>query len=137
MDGDCIFCKIVKKEIPADIVYEDNDFIAFMDIAPVNKGHVLLVPKKHYETFLDMPNDLISKGSVILKKVSEAVIKGTNAEGLNVTTNIYEAAGQLVKHTHFHIIPRWKNDGLKMWGAKKYEEGEMEEFRKKIEDKIE
>lgn len=133
---ECIFCKIIKGEIPCAKVYEDSDIIAFLDIGPVNPGHTLVVPKEHYETLMDLPDELASKLGVAVKKIAEAVKEAMNPDGINVTQSNLKAAGQLVPHVHFHIIPRIEGDGLKHWPQGKYEEGQMEEVRKKIEEKL-
>lgn len=133
---DCIFCKIVKGEIPCSKIYEDEQVLAFLDIGPVNKGHTLVTLKKHYETILDIPDEILQKMIVVVKKVSKAVMKATNAGGFNVAMNNYKIGGQDVPHAHFHIMPRHSNDGLKLWSQGKYEEGEMEEVRKKIADEL-
>lgn len=112
---DCLFCKIANNEIPCIHVYEDDDFMAFLDIRPVNKGHILVIPKKHYRNLLDLDNELASKYMLVLKKITNAVIKGVQADGANVSINNEPAAGQEVFHTHFHIIPRFNDDGLKVW----------------------
>ncbi len=122
----CIFCKIIKGEIPCAKVYEDSETLAFLDISPCNKGHTLVIPKKHYETIDQMPveelKDLIAK----VQKISKAVKETTSAEGYNVNQNNGKAAGQLVNHVHFHIIPRFNNDGHSFdWTHLKYEEDEM------------
>lgn len=129
----CIFCKIIKGEIPCAKVYEDEDTIAFLDIAPVNKGHVLVLPKQHYETIVDCPEEIMKKVISSVKKVSESVKK--ISDGLCIMVNNFSASGQEVPHIHFHIIPRMNNDGLKHWPQGKYDE-DMEEYRKKIEDNI-
>lgn len=128
----CIFCKIVKKEIPADIVYEDKDCLAFLDIAPINPGHVLLVPKKHYENLYDLPDETLSKLAPIIKKLAIAVKKTVNAGGINIGMNNERPAGQLVPHAHLHIIPRFANDGLRHWPGKPYPKGESLETAEKI-----
>ena len=129
---DCLFCKIVKGEIPSAKIYEDDYVYAFLDIGPVNKGHTLVIPKQHYETFLDIPDDIVSKLAVALKKIADAVMKGVDADGFNIGMNNYEAAGQVVKHAHFHIMPRFRGDGLKLWPQGSYSDGEMEAVRQKI-----
>lgn len=129
---DCIFCKIVAGRIPSTKVYEDETVLAFLDIAPVSKGHILLVPKKHYETVLDIPDDAIKKMSLALKKISGALKTGVSADGISISMSNYPAAGQVVPHAHFHLIPRFSKDGLKMWPQGKYLEGEMQKFREKI-----
>ena len=132
--NDCIFCKIISGEIPCSKVYEDQDIFAFLDISPVNKGHTLVVPKQHCETIIDSNDEMMEKIGVALKKVSAAVKSGTACDGINIVQSNFKPAGQLVPHLHFHIIPRFSHDGLKHWPQGKYEEGEAEKVRKKIED---
>jgi len=112
MVEDCIFCKIANKEIPTDLVYEDENFIAFLDIKPRAEGHTLIIPKKHYKTILDMPNTLGNELQEAIKKVSLDLIKKVKAEGFNVLTNVGEVSGQEVHHVHVHIIPRKEGDGI-------------------------
>jgi histidine triad (HIT) family protein len=129
---DCLFCKIIKRDIPAEIVYEDKDNIAFLDIGPVNKGHTLVVPKKHSENILDISDADLKKLVSAAQKVTKAVVKAVNADGVNVSMNNKRAAGQLVFHTHFHIIPRFESDGFKHWPHSKYNEGEAKLVAEKI-----
>lgn len=129
---DCIFCKIIEKEIPANIVYEDNDFLAFLDINPVNPGHSLIITKEHFKDFASTSDEMLSKIIVIGKKIGQALIDELGADGFNFSTNNGKAAGQIIFHTHFHIIPRKLDDGLKHWGQKKYKEGETEEITQKL-----
>tara|TARA_Y100000310_G_scaffold345746_1_gene469166 strand:+ start:10481 stop:10888 length:408 start_codon:yes stop_codon:yes gene_type:complete len=130
--SDCIFCKLVKGEIPSSKVFEDDKTIAFLDIAPVNKGHVLVIPKEHFETILDTPEDTLKEVIATTKKVTAAVKKGVNADGITVGQSNFEAAGQVVPHLHFHIMPRFKDDGLKLWPQGTYEDKEMDEYKDKI-----
>jgi len=134
---DCIFCKIVKGEIPSSKVYEDKDVIAFLDIAPAAKGHTLVVPKEHHELIADVPNKLLEKTIDVVKKIGDALLKEN--DGFNIMQNNNKAAGQLVPHVHFHVIPRKNNDGLDIahWKSAKYEEGEMEEASEKLKQLIE
>lgn len=137
MTKDCIFCKIVKGEIPCSKIYEDNEFLAFLDIAPINPGHTLIVPKVHCKNLLDFPKaeetDLIE----FIKKVADAVVKATKADAFNLGMNNGRAAGQLVDHAHFHIIPRFSDDGFKHWPHGTYKEGEIEEVQRKIKTFLE
>ena len=135
---DCIFCKIVKGEIPCSKVYEDENFLAFLDISPVNKGHVLVVPKEHSENIFDSDNDVLRKIGPVLKKVSIAVKKGVDADGIVISQNNGKDAGQAVMHLHFHIMPRFKEDGLRHWPGEqdKYSDEEMKELSEKIKEKI-
>ncbi len=132
----CIFCKIVKGEIPADIVYEDENFLAFLDITPVNPGHALLVPKKHYENLYDLPEKTLERITPLIKKIALAIRQGVGAEGINIIMNNEKPAGQLVPHAHFHIIPRFSNDGYLHWKGKPYAEDESQKVAKKIRTSI-
>lgn len=129
---DCIFCKIIKGEIPCSRIYEDDKILSFLDIMPTNKGHTLVIPKEHYEGVTDLPDDLLKELMIAAKKISKAVIDGTKADGFNIGVNTKEAAGQVVMHAHLHIIPRFKGDGLKSWPTGKYEEGEADKIREDI-----
>ncbi|MBD3310661.1 HIT domain-containing protein [Candidatus Woesearchaeota archaeon] len=129
---DCVFCNIIKGDIPAAKVYEDEKVFAFLDIAPAQKGHTLVIPKVHYESFMDMPKEELSAVMEAVKKIAPAVVEGSGAEAFNLGVNNGEAAGQVVMHAHFHIIPRKKDDGLQMWSQGKYEPEEMEEYKNRI-----
>lgn len=130
--NDCIFCKIIKREIPADVVYEDENCLAFLDITPVNPGHVLLVPKNHYENLYDLPDEELKNLAPIIKKLAVAIKKGINAEGINIGMNNERPAGQLVPHAHFHIMPRFLSDGYQHWHGKPYPKGESFGIAEKI-----
>ena len=115
---DCVFCKIVKKEIPSDKIYEDDNFFAFLDINPNNPGHSLIIPKYHYKNLYEFPDGVLSEIAPLIKKLAVAVKKGINADGINIIMNNNGAAGQIVPHAHFHIIPRFADDGLRHWSGK-------------------
>ena len=118
--NDCVFCKIAQGEIPADKIYEDDNFFAFLDINPVNYGHALVTPKNHYENIYSLPDEILCNIGLLVKKISIAVKQGVNANGINIIMNNDGAAGQIVPHAHFHIIPRFANDGLWHWPGKSY-----------------
>jgi histidine triad (HIT) family protein len=105
----CIFCKIANKEIPAKIVYEDESTFAFLDINPRSKGHTLVIPKEHYETFDELPDDVAIALVKTIKKVIE-MLRPLNPDGYNILNNNKPAAGQEVPHVHFHIIPRYNTE---------------------------
>jgi len=130
--SDCIFCKIATGEIPSYKVYEDDNVLAFLDHTPVNAGHTLVIPKKHFNTFLDLPSDLVGEIMSVISKISPAVVAGSGAQGFNLNLNNGETSGQVVFHAHWHIIPRYKNDGLKHWTSRDYSAGEAEEVLEKI-----
>lgn len=130
---DCIFCKIINKEIPAALLYEDDNAISFLDIMPANKGHCLVVPKKHYRGLLDVPDDDLSGLIKIVKKVGKALSLSIGNGAYNIVMNNGKEAGQLVQHAHIHIIPRFKGDRLRLsWSHKKYGDKEIEEYQEKI-----
>jgi histidine triad (HIT) family protein len=108
----CTFCKIIKKEFQTKLVYEDDIAIAFMDIQPVNEGHVLVVPKKHFVTLEDCDEDTAKHLMAVTKKLNNAVSKAVKCEGVLDLIANGEAAGQEIFHLHIHIVPRFKNDGF-------------------------
>lgn len=109
MSESCTFCKIARKEAPASIVYEDEEVIAFMSIHPINVGHTLVVPKKHYENIYEISEEEIAYLYKIVKKLAHAVKKAVDAEGIRIVQNNGEAAGQVIFHMHVHIIPMNKD----------------------------
>ena len=111
----CIFCRIVKGELPSTRIYEDADILAFLDINPVSAGHTLVIPKGHYATLLDLPEELGAKTFSVLSRVGRAVMAGMKADGFNCLQNNFAASGQIVFHSHWHIIPRFDEDGFKPW----------------------
>lgn len=131
---DCIFCKIIKGEIPCAKVYEDDKIMAFLDIQPVNEGHTLVVPKRHHEDLFDLPEEFLSSGLGAIKKIARAVQKAVDADGVNIGMNNGRAAGQAVFHAHFHIIPRYNKDELGEWPRKAYQEGEIGATARRIRD---
>ena len=133
----CIFCKIVSGELPCYKVYEDESYLAFLDIKPVNKGHTIIIPKKHSDNFLDS-NIEESKGILsVLQKIGKAVLKATGAQGCNISTNNGSAAGQVIMHLHWHIVPRFEHDGLKLWPGGQYGEGVAEKLIGEIKSHLE
>jgi histidine triad (HIT) family protein len=109
MSESCTFCKIVRKEAPASIVYEDEEVIAFMSIHPINVGHTLVVPKKHYENIYEISEEETAYLYKVVKKLAHAVKQAVDAEGIRIVQNNGEAAGQVIFHMHVHIIPMNKN----------------------------
>lgn len=129
----CIFCKIAKKQIPSDIIFENKNLMAILDIMPVNLGHTLVIPKKHFKTMNDVPDKLLSEMILTSKKVSKAIMKGLKIKGFNLGVNNGKAAGQKINHVHFHIITRQAKDGLKLWPQRQgYRAKEAETIVKKI-----
>lgn len=125
-DPSCIFCKIVAGQIPCARVLETDRAIAFLDINPVNKGHVLIVPKDHHARVTDLPDTLSAHLGELVPRVCRAVQKATDAAGLNLIANVGAAAGQTVDHVHYHIIPRHVPDAIHWpWPHVAYHEGEL------------
>ena len=134
---DCIFCKIINKEIPAVIFHETDEFIAFLDNHPNNFGHSLLVPKKHFDNIYTLEGKTSEKLGEELQLVSKAIKEAVRADGINIIMNNESAAGQVVFHQHTHIIPRFINDGFKPWPQKMYESPEQKnELGGKIKSKL-
>lgn len=106
----CIFCKIINKEIPSYIVYEDEIVIAFLDISQSTKGHTLVVPKKHFANLLEIDEDVLKHSIVVAKKIATSMVKSLNATGFNIINNCNEVSGQSVMHFHIHIVPRYEKD---------------------------
>jgi histidine triad (HIT) family protein len=129
-----IFEKIVNREIPATIVYEDEDTLAFMDIGPIIKGHTLVIPKICYDPVTETPDEVLAKLIRIAKRIAAAQMNALGADGVNIMQNNGAAAGQEVPHLHFHVIPRFENDGHHWnWNAKSYDNpAEMEALAEKI-----
>lgn len=133
----CLFCKIVAKEIPSSVVYEDNYVIAILDISPINFGHTLLLPKIHSENLFDLDTKIFEKMAKVAKNISMAIKKAVKADGINIGMNNGGAAGQVVSHTHIHVIPRFYGDGYELWkSSKNYGPGEAEIFAGKISKEL-
>lgn len=132
---DCIFCKIIAGEMPSHKLYEDDDVVVILDIYPVNPGHSLIMPKKHYRTLLETPIEELQKLTEVMKKVSPAILKAVDTDSCNFLNNNGRAAGPHVFHTHWHVIPRFPTDGLKHWpGSDEHQDFEAvaEKIRKEL-----
>ncbi len=105
-----IFTKIINKEIPATIVYEDDIVVAFLDNNPIHKGHTLVIPRQHVVNIFDADSETIAHMAVIAQKLAKAIKSTLNANGINIHMNNGEAAGQEVFHAHMHVVPRYIND---------------------------
>ena len=132
----CIFCKIIAGELPSSKVYEDEHVIAFLDIHPVTSGHTLVVPKIHCDDLLGCDFTVASQMMNAAQKVGAAVMKATGTAGFNLGVNNGATAGQVIFHLHMHVIPRSTADGLHLWPAKEYQDGEMKEIAQRIKDHL-
>jgi histidine triad (HIT) family protein len=134
---DCIFCKIVKGEIPSTKIWENENIIAFMDIQPINKGHILIIPKEHAQLIIDLKDNILEEIIKMTKKL-DISLRNSNikCEGVNLLLADGESAGQEVFHVHFHIIPRFKNDGFGFKFPKNYKDNPTREELNKIAEEI-
>ena len=136
-DPDCVFCKIAAGEIPCAKILEDDAGVAFMDIGPLAEGHVLLIPRLHYETLDKIPADVAADLLRHLPALVKAVQAVTGCQGVNVLQNNGRVAHQVVPHVHFHVIPRRAGDEFHFnWPAGTYPQGRAEQLAKAIRDKL-
>lgn len=127
---ECIFCKIIKGDLPAEKIYEDDEVLAFLDIRPVNHGHMLVIPKKHYEKMELTPDEIVSDAFVATKKLMTVIKEAMSADFVALSV-----VGIDVPHFHVHLIPRYLNDKMPVfWTRKEYKEGEKEIIAEKIKN---
>ena len=130
---DCVFCKIIRGELPASKVYEDETTLAFLDIHPVNLGHTLVIPKNpDVRNIFDIPAEDWLAMTEVVHKLAAGIEKAMEADGVNILMNNRSHAGQVVDHPHIHIIPRFKGDGQNKWSHRDYKDGEAAEVLSKI-----
>lgn len=122
---DCVFCKIARGESPSYRIHEDEKVMAILDLYPINPGHVLVMPKRHVETLAELEQEELFSLAALLQKLVKAVEKSLSPEGLNMMINQGEAAGQVVPHFHWHIIPRNSGDRVRI-SARRLEPSEKE-----------
>jgi len=111
-EDSCIFCRIAQKQVPASLVYEDENVVALLDIKPLNEGHTLVIPKAHYKSIFEIPLDLVAYLHGVTKKIAFAVKKATGADGISISQQNGKAAGQEIFHLHVHVIPRYEGQKL-------------------------
>ncbi len=111
---DCIFCKIASKQVKADFIIENYNFVAFLDANPKSKGHTLVVPRRHFTTALDMPDEMFSEMFSLGKRIAIDNIKKNKATGFNLVINNFKSAGQIVHHVHLHVIPRYDGEKIRV-----------------------
>jgi histidine triad (HIT) family protein len=132
-DPQNIFARILRGEIPAAKVLETDLALAFLDIGPVNKGHLLVIPRAEAATLSDLPDDVAAHVGALLPRLCRAVKAATGADGLNIVVNHGEVAGQTVHHVHWHIIPRFEGDAVRWpWPHQSYSGDEAEQMRSRI-----
>ena len=132
--SECLFCKIAVKEIPAQVIYEDDHTLAFLDIMPRTKGHTIVIPKHHAPNILELPDAEVTPLFAAVKKVAEMLSRKLAADGITIGINQGRASGQEVDHLHVHLMPRWHGDGgSAVQSVVNHKPKEtLEEMRKKI-----
>ena len=133
---DCIFCEIASKDSEAEIVFENEKFIAFLDINPINYGHTLVISKVHYDNFLTMPVEELTAMTKLTQYLAGSIKRALKADGFNIISNNGSSAGQSVFHFHYHIIPRYDNDFQMRPRTIQYKSSEIESYAEKIKESI-
>jgi histidine triad (HIT) family protein len=134
--AECPFCKIAKGEIPAFIVYDSKDVMAFLDIKPANPGHVLVIPKEHYQILPQIPEELNSALLQLTKVIAHAQIEALGAQGVEVLQRNGTVAGQLVPHVYIHVIPRFKDDKVvDTWEPVEMKDDQLKEIQRRLIEK--
>ena len=133
----CIFCKIIKGEIPSSAIYEDENVKVILDIAPAAKGHAILLVKEHVANVFELAPELASKIFAVVPKVAAAIKAELGCDGMNILQNNGAEAGQTVFHLHVHFIPRWKDDAVNIkWAPLDYAEGEAAALAEAIRNRL-
>ena len=136
-DNDCIFCKLANKDIPTNIIYEDEKFTVIMDASPATKGHALILPKNHAANIYELPDKDAADIFVLAKKMAKKMTEILQCDGFNIVQNNGEVAGQTVFHFHMHLIPRYLNDGNQeklTWNHADISAEEIEKIAEKLRD---
>lgn len=134
---DCVYCKLIRGQLPIYKVYENKHTLVFLDINPVRYGHSLVIPKEHYSNIYETPDDVLAELMQTAKRVALAIKQSNLAEGTNIHINNDPVAGQEITHTHIHVIPRSEKDGLALWPQSPYPDGVAEKTLKTLRDSLE
>jgi histidine triad (HIT) family protein len=135
--NDCLFCKMVTGKIPVTKIYEDEVVLSFLDIGPISDGHTLVISKQHFEKLHECPAELLGRIFSRIGRIAGAVSAAMDSDGYNILCNNGRAAGQLIEHLHFHIVPRNTGDGLfKSWPSFKYKEGKIDVIAEAIREHL-
>ncbi|MBN1941646.1 MAG: HIT family protein [Candidatus Diapherotrites archaeon] len=138
MPNECIFCKIVRGEIPSTKIFESEKSLAFLDISPAARGHALVIPKNHAEFLTEMNEEDLKDLILAVKKVAKAVVASAGAQGFNVIQSNHKIAGQVIPHVHFHIIPRKASDELSFaWKHIELDKEEIAAFGERVKENLE
>ncbi|MHA1749797.1 MAG: HIT family protein [Promethearchaeota archaeon] len=111
---ECIFCSIIKGDIPSKIIYKNEHVISFLDINPCSKGHSLIVPRKHFSMIDDASDDILKEIMTGARETMKLIKNKLHCDGFNLLINQGKDAGQVIDHFHLHVIPRYKNDKLSL-----------------------
>lgn len=137
VEDNCIFCRITRNEIPAARIYEDEYVLAFLDIAPFNPGHTLIIPKVHCQSLTILPDEYLAAMMRAAREIAPAVMHVTGAPAFNLLLNNGSVAGQEVPHTHLHLIPRKVDDAVLLAAAKQeYAPGAMAEMAGQLRERL-
>ena len=138
VNGNCIFCRIIKKDIPNAIIYENEKFLAFMDKYPINHGHTLIVPKQHYDNILEMPAEIVGEMFALIPSLAKAITSVIESDGFNINQNNGKSANQIVPHVHVHIVPRYSAEKVKgQWPTRKIAKmQELQDLARKITESL-
>ncbi len=137
MKKDCVFCKVINNELPSHRIFENKNILVIMDIMPLNDGHLLVMPKTHYETILDIPVDLAGEIMMISKKMARHIQTVLHSEGISMLQNNFQAAGQVIPHFHMHLIPRNSNDGVRLfWSSKEVEPEHLSRLEERLKQVV-
>jgi histidine triad (HIT) family protein len=124
---ECVFCRILRGELAAQRVHEDEACVAILDVNPVAPGHVLVLPREHHETWIELPDELAGRVARTSRIVARAVLAATGAAGFNLLVNNGRCSGQAIPHAHVHVIPRREADGVKFnWPARQADPASLE-----------
>lgn len=133
----CIFCRIIAREVPAEVLFENDTSVAILDVNPIHYGHALVIPKSHHNDFLDVPQEDLPGIMHATHVVAHALVKSLDLKGFNFFSNNGTVAGQSVFHFHIHITPRYADDNIRfVLQLKKYRNGEMSEIAERIRTHI-
>jgi len=133
---DCIFCEIASKDSEAEIVFENEKYMAFLDINPINYGHTLIIPKAHFDNFLTIPVAELTEMTKLAQYLAGSIKRALKSDGFNIISNNGLSAGQSVFHFHYHIIPRYDNDFQMRPRTIEYKSSEIESYAEKIRESI-
>jgi histidine triad (HIT) family protein len=132
-DPPCVFCRIIRGEIPSARVLETDHAVVLLDINPLNPGHALIVPRAHHAHLGELPADISAHAGSLLPRICRAIKSATGADGINVIINNGRVAGQTIEHCHWHVIPRFDNDRLHWpWPQGKYSGDELIQMKERI-----